>query len=563
VEVNTMTRLPLRLALALAIALAMGATMPAGTQVSRRPGVTVRTLVTGAPIHGANGVCFGPDGRLYVASVWGNEILKMDPNSGRILDRIGRDRGVLTPDDLTFGPDGSLYWTSIVTGGVGRLTPEGQHSLLANLGPGVNPITFSPDGEWLYVAKDFLGVGLFKLRPDGSDVTPLLPDLVNFNAFDFGPDGWLYGPLYTDVPKVIRVDVRATPPTVEDVLEGIAPSAVKFDSQHRLVTNDNFTGRVLRYTLETMNPEVLATVPFSMDNLALDDRDRVFVSGDADGYVARILPNGKYVLLQGGGAIFPSGVAVLDRPDGGETVYMGDMWALRAFDGLTGKTLGVEPAGVISAGLTPMPLGLAPDGEARLLVTSPLTYRIQEFDPVSDQVVGTHSGPIIPGPPFMPVHAIRFQGSIVATDGITGMVVRREQDAWVPLSGPGGGKMGLATDGANLWVADYPAGTIFRVTPTGLVPVATGLAGPEGLAFYPPDGSLLVVESDARRLSKIDPATGEVVMLAEGLELGNHLGAMFGAGSDLMIDGVAVGQSGAIYVTGNTTNVLYRITVHP
>jgi DNA-binding beta-propeller fold protein YncE len=434
---------------------------------------------------------------------------------------------------------------------------------VAYLGQGVNPITFSPDGQWLYVARDFLGKGLSRLRPDGTDVTPLLPDLVNLNGFDFGPDGRLYGPLYTGDPKVVRIDVDVTPPVVEDVIAGIAPSAVKFDSKGRLITNDNFTGDVLRYDLGTGEKEVLATLPFSMDNLALDARDQVFVSGDADGCIARILPRGNHVLLSPGGMILPSGLAVMARPDGGESVYVGDMWSVREFDGRTGKSLGVEPAGIISAGLTSMPLGLAPDEGNTLLVASPLNYRIQQYDPSSNSVLQTHDEPIIPGVPFMPVNAIRFQGDVVATDAATGLLVRRMSGTWVPLAPPVGGNVGLATHGSDLWVSDYSLGTVFRIGPSGPVPVATGLGGPEGLAYYPPDGSLLVVEADAGRLSKINPATGVVVILAEGLELGNHFGAMFGVTSDAMIDGVAIGPSNAIYVTGNKANVLYRIEIHP
>jgi hypothetical protein len=117
----------------------------------------------------------------FILPVWGgNEIVKMDPNSGRILDRIGREHGVFTPDDLTFGPDGSMYWTAILTGEIGKLTPEGEYIPLVNLGQGVNPITFSPDNQWLYVARDFYDKGLFKVRPDGTELTPLLPQYSRF-----------------------------------------------------------------------------------------------------------------------------------------------------------------------------------------------------------------------------------------------------------------------------------------------------------------------------------------------------------------------------------------------
>ena len=551
----------------LAVVLA-GSMFVDGRSISKYPGVTIRTLVQGAPIHGANGLYFGPDGNLYVASVFGNEIIKMDPKSGRILDRIGLERGVYSPDDLTFGPDGSLYWTAIMTGDIGRIFPDGTHNnSIINLGSGVNPITFSPDNEWIYIARDFLGKGLLKIRPDGTDPTPLLPDLVNFNGFDFGPDGWLYGPLYGT--KLIKVNATKPPPLdpindVVDVITGIAPSAAKFDSRGRLVTNDLLTGRILRKDLGTGKTEVLATVPFSMDNLAIDSRDQVYVSSETDGCIAKILPRGNYVLLSPGGMGYPSGVAVLERPHGGESVYVGDIFCLREFDGRTGKELSAASAGLVAPVITPYPFSPAKDSFNNLLVASSFGYIIQEYDPDSQAVLQNHADPIVPGIPFMPVNAIRFKESIVATDAITGLVVQRIPGGWAPIFATGGGPVALATDGIDLWVTDYPQGNIYKVGSTD--PIATNLRGPEGLAYYPPDGSLLVVEADAGRLTKINPATGAKAILVKGLELGQHMfpglfPGLFSA-SDAAIDGVAVGPSGAIYVTGNRANVLYRIEIH-
>ncbi len=97
-------------------------------------------------MHGANGIIFDAQDRLHIASVAGREIVVMDQESGEILDRIGPDRGVEGPDDLIFAADGTLYWTSILTGEVGRLSPDGEKSG-QSVSPGVNPITVSDDGR--------------------------------------------------------------------------------------------------------------------------------------------------------------------------------------------------------------------------------------------------------------------------------------------------------------------------------------------------------------------------------------------------------------------------------
>jgi sugar lactone lactonase YvrE len=84
--------------------------------------------------------------------------------------------------------------------------------------------------------------------------------------------------------------------------------------------------------------------------------------------------------------------------------------------------------------------------------------------------------------------------------------------------------VGLATDGERLWVSDWATGIVWQVAFEGAtalpaVPVASELANPEGLAFDG-EGGLLVVETGAGRLSRIDLATGAVEEIATGLAVG-------------------------------------------
>ena len=543
------------IALLFCIAL-VGTMFAGGKSFSKYPGVTVMTLASGAPIHSANGLYFGPDGYLYIGSTGGNEIIKMDSNSGRILDRIGAERGVVTPDDLTFGPDGMLYFTAIMIGEVRKIDPFDPAATATTIATGlagVNPITFNDQGR-LFVALDFFGsAGLYELDPNGVQPPHLIYggwDIYNLNGFDFSPDdGWLYGPIYGQ--GVVKIDVDASSPAPVPVISGIATSAVKFDTQGRLYTDDNDTGRVLRYDYgDWGNGQVLATVSFSMDNLAIDSRSHVYVSSDRDGCIAKILPNGNHVLISPGGMIAPNGVAVLPRPDGGDSVYVADIFSLREFDGRTGKALSVVPAGIVSGGITTFLGTLAPDGN-NLIVSSALSGLIQRWNPLQQEVLDTWNDP------YMPQGAMPFgQDMVVATELLTGQVVRftpsgREFIAQLAMP------VGLATNGTDLWVADYALGQVFKILPN-FQPVAGGLNGPTGLAFYPPDGSLLVVEANAGRLSRIDPATGNISILAEGLQVGYSI--------PMVYNSVAVASSGAIYVTGFTPglrmNLLYRIEIH-
>jgi sugar lactone lactonase YvrE len=104
-------------------------------------------------------------------------------------------------------------------------------------------------------------------------------------------------------------------------------------------------------------------------------------------------------------------------------------------------------------------------------------------------------------------------------------------------------------------------GTVWKYTsPSEREPVAEGLALPEGLALEA-DGSLLVVETGIGQLSRIDPATGEVTAVAEGLALGAP--GPVGMPPTWIFSGVAVGAEGTIYVTGEIGSVVYRIEARP
>ena len=61
--------------------------------------LNAKVIATGANISGANGIHFGPDGLLYVASVIGSELLAIDPANGEIKHRWNSEQGVEGPDD--------------------------------------------------------------------------------------------------------------------------------------------------------------------------------------------------------------------------------------------------------------------------------------------------------------------------------------------------------------------------------------------------------------------------------------------------------------------------------
>ena len=61
--------------------------------------ISVNVLVNGSLIHGANGILFNGGDTLFIASVFGREILVMDPDTGQIINRLGKS-GKYTDEEL-------------------------------------------------------------------------------------------------------------------------------------------------------------------------------------------------------------------------------------------------------------------------------------------------------------------------------------------------------------------------------------------------------------------------------------------------------------------------------
>ncbi|HSF54510.1 MAG TPA: hypothetical protein VLA71_12195 [Algoriphagus sp.] len=549
--------------------------MPQGANSKKSSKPLLKEIATGAVLKGANGVNFGPDGNLYIGSVNGQEIIVMNKQNGKILNRLGPDVGVISPDDVAFGPDGSLYWTDIFTGEVGRMTPTGAVTKQF-VAPGVNPITFSDDGR-LIVGLCFLGDGLYELDPNLVDAprpiivsTPENPFPLGFlNGFDFGPDGRLYGPLFAG-GAVISVNIGdpddftpSTQPFIDGTAQFLAggftvPAAAKFDSEGVLHVLDQ-TGEVFKVNHLTGEKTLFVTIDPGLDNLAFDSEGTLFISNADFGSIVEILPSGQPRTISGGGMIGPMGLAVLPGANKQDALFVADVFRLRKLNGLTGKLESIYKGDLLGgeSKLT-TPFTLSADGE-NLIVSSWFGAVVQVWDPQSDQIVQTF-------PMGAPIDAIRFKEGIVASDlGLGGVVWAGDHSMILPIDNASVfAPSGLATDGETLWVADWGTGLIWQIGFNGDIPMApvvlaSGLANPEGLA-WDSDGTLVVVESGASRLSRIDLATGEVTKIVDGLKLSAPAVGLAAFPPSWLFDGVAIGQSGDIYVSGGGKNVIYRVS---
>lgn len=552
----------------------------------------LRTLVKGARISTANGLDVGPDGHLYIASVVGQEIVVMNKNNGKIIKRFGPEEGVLGPDDLIFSPDGSaLYWTDILVGQIGRMDMANGTVTKQFVAPGVNPIRFSEDGR-LFTALDFLGDGLFELDPDLVDPPRHIiscPDgfgLGFFNSFDTRMEGdklMLYGPLFA-LNLVIAIDVDAIPdntifPPTLDGLFGpyvrivagslppedsdlFNPAAAKFGPDGMLYVLDQ-AGKLWKVNPDGNDDKtLLTTLQPGLDNMTFDEDGSLYMTNNDEGWVAEILPSGQARYISPGGVIAPQGLAVMAGPNNQDMLFEADLFRLRQFNGTSGRQensykgylIPVEDNPGIASMITPMNISL--DGED-LIITSWFSGGVQVWNPVNGV---TENYPDFTNP----MDAIRHNEDIIVSnqdviDGIVGLFWASSGDP-IDFGGaltlPGG----LETDGETVWVADWATGTIWEVvfdgtTPESWDPLIEGLSNPEGLALDN-TGGLLVVEWGESRLSRVDLATGERTTVVDGLKLGN-LG--LGAPPMWSFDGVAVGPSGDIYISGAGENAIYKV----
>ena len=534
-------RIVLAAALLLAIPAPISAEMAGPIEVGRG-----QEVGRSADTNGINGIYVSPyDGNIYAASVGGDEITVHDPNSGRIIDRIGPERGVNGPDDVFVTTDGTIYWTEILTGYVGKLTPSGDVTRQL-VGPGVNPITMSDDGR-LFVARIFLGQGLYELDPDLiADPVALNEDAIGLNGFDFGPDGYLYAPSFF-TGEIVKIDVDAAVPTGVPVASGFrVPSAVKFNSHGELHAVELGEGRVWKLDLAGGNHEVLIDIEGTLDNMAFGLDDRLYTAAGADNQIIR-RDSRKVTALNKPGFGNPGGVAV--SPDG--TVWVGDFFNLRGFAPDSKRWTSsfydrFDPPGAGFASAATV----APDGH-NVIISSGFSNSVQVMDPDTGAILTDIRTLAIP------TNALRHGDKLVATQLGLGNVVNAEDPTEVFAEGLAV-PVGLASDGHTLYVGDWALGNVWAIDDSGPSLLASGLVLPEGLAV---DGDrLLVVETGLKQVTAIDLVTGATSALIVGFDYSDRVPVGFFPYG--MMSGVAVGPDGSIYVSDDGVNTVYEFKRH-
>ncbi|MDX9703604.1 MAG: NHL repeat-containing protein [Candidatus Auribacterota bacterium] len=167
-------------------------------------GVIIDTINDGG-LNNAQGICLGPDNYLYVSSYNSNQILRYD-REGNFIDVFSQGTSMMYPMGMDFGPDGYLYVAS---------NNETTHFQILKVNPSNGNVSVFANGNPLY-------------KPHG---------------IEFGPDGLLYVCNQTG-HNIIAYDVLSN--TYEGVfIDGYsAPIDITFSSNFDVYVADYLANRV-------------------------------------------------------------------------------------------------------------------------------------------------------------------------------------------------------------------------------------------------------------------------------------------------------------------------------
>lgn len=467
------------------------------------------------PFHGSNGIAFGPDGRLYVAEFLAGRISAVDLTTGEVDVVVPAGGVVQSPDDLAFGADGSMYITDLVPGRVWRRAPLGELTLVSAEVQVPNGIACV--GNRLFVNEMRPGGRLLELFPDGGAPVVLTGDLPMGNAMQLGPDGFLY------YPHMLTGEVHRISPdggTPELVAGGVRlPVAVRFDREGvLLILSSGPEGEITRISPDG-HRQVVTTGVFGLDNAAVDDDNRVYVSSFASGGIAEVHPDGRLRQIVPQGLVGPYGLTI----DARGTVHAADHYRVA--------------------------------GDRAIRFTHGIVADRDELHTTS-QYGEVRTGQRLRAKDLRcPLGiAVRHDGALVVAETGAGRVIAIDADDTITVVAEGFAEpVDVAFDaGQRCYVSDS-RGTVYRIGER-LVPIAEGLAAPQGLAVR--GDELFVVEAGRRRLLAIGLTSGEVRCAADDLALGPvetvHRALFTNGmpGAPRGFAGLAVAPDGTLHVSG-------------
>lgn len=527
-------------------------TLIAGAFIFPAPSATAaepEVVIPGLSFHGIHGLTFDSEDRLYVGSVIGSAIYRIDTETGEHETFIGAPEGMA--DDLEFAADGTLVWTSFLHGKIRARKGDGPIRELATGLPGMNSMAFKQDGR-LFATQVFLGDALYEIDFTGqTEPRLILKDMGGLNGFDFGPDGMLYGPLWFK-GQVAKVDVDTGELTV--VAEGFKiPAAANFDSQGNLYVLDTGRGHYYRVDTTTGEKTKVAELGTSGDNIAFNSKDQLFGTIIPENAVFEInTETGATREVLSSKLCIPAGLALYSNGDE-ETLYTADVFSTRAIDLADASTRDVvrnfetEIEYPTGASVNEKHLVLASFNSGTVSVldraSGDLKYIIHGVSAAYD-ALELDDGSILVAQVF-PGKLLRFTGEHGENKEVIPTAL-----AGATCLAKGEGNTVYVTENFGSRVSKVDLGTYERTD------VAVGIKSPEGIAVAP-DGRLIVAEVGLKRIIAIDPDSGEIEVIAEDLPIGLEGPAALPK-AWIQTD-VEVAADGTIYFSADLEDAIYKI----
>lgn len=517
-------------------------------------GWALERLTTPSRLYGANGMCTGADGRIWVAQVSGSQISAIDPDSGHIetISPMGGD--IVAPDDLVFDEQGNLYITEITEGRVSVRTPQGKTSVLRGDMPVANPITYH-QGR-LFAGECRIGGRIMELDLNGGEPRIILADVPMCNAFQIGADGALYAPIM-GANEIWRINVETGEKTVVAADLGV-PDSVKFDRQGRIVSTQVASGDVVRIDVQSGHRETLANLGPGLDNVTMVN-DRIFISS-INGSITEILPSGGTRSLIGKGLQWPLGIA--HGPDG----------SLFICDGIYGYSLATEQensapqmAGMIFwPGCPGYMRGVAAGSQAGEWVITTGLGTVARYRPQAGE-----NDLIASGFDRLMDVAVSADGDIITSEYGTGRLLQITGGETSILADDLARPMGVAiSSNGEIYVAESGVGRISCFTNGRSETVCENLIEPQGLAIH--GGELFILDVGAKSLLSLNLASRESRTLVTDLPVGppkgispkplGPVGDM--AGPMINFAGLSCSRAGEIFLAGDAEGTILKLSPH-
>ena len=510
-------------------------------------GYKTELYIPGSGMHGIHGLTFDHEDRLFTGSVVGQSIYEVHPQTGQHRTYVGPPLGMA--DDLEFSSDGTLFWTSFALGKVHAQKNFGPTREIASGLMGINSLAISADGR-LFATQVFLGDALWELDPLGAaEPRKILENMGGLNGFDFGPYGYLYGPLWFK-GGVARVDVDSG--ELEVILDGFTvPAAANFDSKGNLWVLDSAEGHIVKVDVAKRTRVVFPGHPTAMDNLAFDSNDTLWFTVMAENAVYRFDPEkNESTAIRSDVFAQPCDVHIVKDGER-ELMYVADNFAVKYVDLASMEIVSV--ARNVESHIE-YPSGLYAN-DKHLVLTSWFSNTLQILERKTGEPVASFAG--VAGATDAietddgTIYVLRLNGSIQRVDGDTA-------SAWPEVARVEGGVAMAYTGDSTVYVASQ-AGSITRVdlATDEIKVVVEGLDAPEGLAMAP-DGALIALETGKDAVTRVDAATGASTTIGAGIPSQLGMPAFFPTAGPL--SGLAVASDGAIYVTSDVEGSIYKLT---